>query len=120
MHPAGIFVEALVDKKLPPGHSAVSVQPFITDNVNFAAKEKRGVRVDQQHRVAALGVLAGDGETVGSGGLPECHVMGCGRDFKRLTPAVKCLDATHIDGLDVPTDRALTEEHRHPGFETCQ
>ena len=33
VHPAAMFVESLIDKKLPPRHGAVSIQSFVTGHL---------------------------------------------------------------------------------------
>ena len=52
VHPARMFVKALVDEELTPGHRTVGIEPFFADHVHFAAKEERSMRVDQQHGIA--------------------------------------------------------------------
>ena len=47
MHPTGLFIETLVNEKLPPGHGAVA-SDLLADHMNFAPKIKRGMRVDQK------------------------------------------------------------------------
>ena len=38
VHPAGVFIKPLVDKKLPPGDRAVGVQALFADHVHLTAK----------------------------------------------------------------------------------
>ena len=40
VHPSGILVETLIDKKLTPGNRAVCVQPFLAHHMQFRAEEK--------------------------------------------------------------------------------
>jgi hypothetical protein len=54
MHPAGILIEALVHEELAPGHRAIGVKSLLADDMKLAAKEKRRVRIDEQHRIAGL------------------------------------------------------------------
>ena len=56
VHPSGAFVEALVDKDLSPRDSAIGIQAFIALHLQLAAKEERGVRIDEQQGVVVLGV----------------------------------------------------------------
>ncbi len=69
VHPADVPVEALVDEELAPGHRAVGIQPGVAGHLQFGAEEERGVRVDQQQRVAVGGELRRDGDAVGAGRL---------------------------------------------------
>ena len=66
MHPTGLFIETLVNEKLPPGHGAVSVQTLLADHMNFAPKIKRGMWVDQKKRVARRRLVWGNSNPVGS------------------------------------------------------
>ena len=51
MHPAGAVVESLIDEKLAPGDGTVGVKTVFAGHLQFGAKEKRGVRIDEQQRV---------------------------------------------------------------------
>ena len=66
MHPTSLFIETLVNEKLPPGHGAVSVQPLLADHMNFAPKIKRGMWVDQKERVARRRLFWSNGNPVGT------------------------------------------------------
>ena len=66
MHPTGLFIETLVNEKLPPGHGAVSVQTLLADHMNFAPKIKRGMWVDQKKRVARRRLFWGNSNPVGT------------------------------------------------------
>ena len=53
VHPASVFVEALINEELSPGYGAVGVQAFLRDHVHLAAEIERGVRIDEQQGIAA-------------------------------------------------------------------
>src|SRR5207244_3780850 len=66
VHPAGMRIEPLVDKELPPGRGAIDVQPFVARYLLLGTEIPAGVRVDQQQRAAAGRELRRDGDTVGA------------------------------------------------------
>ncbi len=55
MHPAQLLVKTLIDKKLPPGHGPVGVQPFLAHYVHLGPEIKRHMRIDVQNAFARLG-----------------------------------------------------------------
>ena len=69
VHPAGLFVEALVDEELAPGDGAIGVQPLVAGHLQLGAEEEGGVGIDQQQRVVAGGVGGRDGDAVGAARL---------------------------------------------------
>ena len=73
VHPAGMLIEPLVHEELSPGHSAIGIQAFITDHVHLGTKIKRGMRIDQQHRVPGTRQLSGQGDTVRPGRLRHLY-----------------------------------------------
>ena len=121
VHPAGLVVEALVDEELSPGQRAVGVQAFFAHHLRFFAEEERGMRIDQQLRLARGGVGAGDGKAVRARGLGgRCVEVGRvearragGLHFR----AIKRFELAEVDLLDVAADAALAEAERHPRFE---
>ena len=60
MHPTVVLIEALIDEKLPPRYRSVSVEAFFADHVYFAAEEKRGMRIDEQHSITGSRFVTGN------------------------------------------------------------
>ena len=55
MHPATVFVKTLINKKLAPRHSSVSVQSFFAHHLHFRTKIERYVGINVQNGVARSG-----------------------------------------------------------------
>ena len=124
VHPAGLVVEALVDEELSPRQRAVGVQAFLADHVRFLAEEERGVRVDQQHRLAGGGVRAGDRDAVRTGRLNQwfdtagaCLAVAHDGSLRGRRRTVERFELRQVDALDVAADAALAEAERHPRLE---
>ena len=123
VHPAGAIVEALVDEELSPGQRAVGVEAFLADHLRFFAEEERGMRVDQQLRLARRGVHAGDRDAVGSGRFrdrfrsPRRRSRASGQSCHRFLLTVKRFELAQVDAFDVAADAAFAEAQRHPRFE---
>ena len=64
VHPAGSFVESLIDKKLTPGRCAVGIESLLTDQVIFAPEKETGVRIDQQHGITTGAHIAIDRKSI--------------------------------------------------------
>src|SRR5437879_2384132 len=115
MHPAGVFVEALVDEELAPGDSTVGVEPLVAEHLEFRTEEEGGVGIDEKERVVAGGVRRRDGHAVRAGwfrwvavvyvGGLDCRFSGVAcLDDRRL--AVEGLELGEVDALDVAADAA--------------
>ena len=47
VHPSIVFIETLIDKKLSPGNSTISIKSFFTDHMHFGTEIKGGMWIDQ-------------------------------------------------------------------------
>ena len=111
VHPADVFVEALVDEELPPRHRPVGIQPFLAHHLHFGTEKERRVRVDEEQRVVVHGVRRRDGDTVrarrvrvGVVPLPRADRRGGGIAVDRL----------EVPRVDVAADAPFAERERHP------
>src|SRR5215831_18932630 len=50
VHPAGVFIESLIDEELSPRHGAVRIQAFVADHLGLRSEVKRRMRIDQKQR----------------------------------------------------------------------
>ncbi len=75
MHPAGAFVEALVDEELAPRDCAIGIQAFFAGHLQFGAEEERGVGIDQQQRVMVARVRRRDSDAVRPCGFGRVAVV---------------------------------------------
>ena len=117
VHPSGMGVEALIDKKLPPGGGTIDIQALVRLHLGFGAEKESGVRVDQQERVTVAGQFRRDGNAVRSArllvnDLGPRHLGLSGR-------AVKGLQILQVNPLNVPANAALAEAHGHPGLKVA-
>ena len=119
MHPTSLFIETLVNEKLPPGHGAVSVQPLLADHMNFAPKIKRGMRVDQKKRIARRGLFWGNGDPVGTPRFCKWRYIKISTrsDLRRRLAKIKIANTLQINPFNVATNGSLTKVHRHPRLE---
>ena len=113
MHPARMFVKALIDEKLTPCGCAISVQPLLAHDMTFAAKIKACVRINQQHRIAGLSVCAGNCNPVRATRLIG-RVDNFARGLLWRAIAIKCANATKWYLLNIPANGAFKEIHCHP------
>ena len=119
VHPAGAFVEALVDEELAPGYRAVGVQAFIARHLEFGAEEEGSVGIDEQQGVVGRRVGRGDGHAVRAGRLPFDR----GERFEpgqllRCALAVEGFELSEIHAFDIAADAALREAQGHPRLES--
>ena len=122
MHPARIFVEPLVDKELSPGHGTVGIEAFLADDMDFAAKIERGVRIDKQHGIPGGRVLTCNRESVRPPGLVVAFLVddGCRLLRQVSAGAVERPDTVQRNLFNIAADRTLEEEHWHPRLESGQ
>ena len=46
MHPPAMGIETLINEELPPGNSAIDIQPFLADQLHFHPEVKGDMRID--------------------------------------------------------------------------
>src|SRR4051812_24433191 len=116
-----MFVPALVEKELPPGRRAISVETRVAFHAELGPEEEAGVWIDQQHRMPVARTLRPDGNAVRSARL---IVVLREQDARRLIQhrrwsrsIIEGPERLQIDSFDIPTDAAFGEGQGHPGFE---
>jgi hypothetical protein len=69
VHPAHVFVEALVDKELPPCHRPIGVEAMVARHLQFRPKKERSVRIDEQQGMAVFRDRRRNRDAVGAAGF---------------------------------------------------
>ena len=64
VHPAALFVKALINKELPPRHGPICVQPRPAHHVYLRPEIERRVRINQQQRMASRAFVWRNGKPV--------------------------------------------------------
>src|SRR5437764_12159121 len=121
-----MLVESLIDKKLTPGHGAVSIQSFVAGHLQFRSEVEGRVGIDQQQRMMPGRVRRRDSHTVRSARFffnidvivprgPVATARGTETRCGRI--AVERLQLVQINRFDVATNAAFAEGQGHPWFE---